>query len=153
MCPKGSGSVLTSLMMEALSWWEMTPCVRLLASTTSIWECLIEGLNPHERLTCSEFKEEYSLVGSFGSSWVQVFLMQKEQSKLLKAPWRFSKENEQICTSWQEALLLVIFSSNKEGEYYKILAHASWTHERARFSSPTQKKCSTRYQILQTWFL
>jgi len=61
---KESGSVLTSLMMEALSWWKTTPCVRLLASATSYEDVWWTGSNPHERSTRFEFKEESSFVGA-----------------------------------------------------------------------------------------
>jgi len=37
------------------------------------------------------------------------------------------------------------FRSNNEWGHYKTLAHASWTHERAKSLSPTQQRSSTRY--------
>ena len=82
------------------------------------------------------------------------FLVQMEQSQLLESPWRFLKENDsKLVQVDKKHYYRWCFSWNTEGEYYKILAHASWTHERARSSSPIQKECSTRYQILQTWSL
>jgi len=39
---KGSSSILTSLMMEALSRLVRTPCARRLALATSIWGCLMD---------------------------------------------------------------------------------------------------------------
>ena len=97
---KESGSVLTSLMMETLSWWEMMLCatagiynIHMRTFDGQIWTIM----NIWHVTNLKKIFSRCELWKLKGTS----FLVQIEKSKLLKAPWRFSKENgQQTCTTW-----------------------------------------------------
>jgi len=95
-------------------------------------------LNLHESLTHSGFEEESSLIGSFESSRVQVFCCRwRNQSYQWLHNDSQRRMDSKLVQVNRKHYCWWYFSNNREGEYYKTLAHASWTHERARSSSPT----------------
>ena len=68
--------------------------------------------------------------------------------KVTKGSMTILKEHIANLYKIEESIIVGDASAATEEDTTKALAHASWTHERARSSSPTQKGCSTMYQIL-----
>jgi len=107
-------------------------------------------LNPHEHSTSSRFKEEFSLVRSFGARGYK-FSGADGGIKVIKGSIMILK-GEQTTNLYKLIGSIIVGDATTaiEKEDTSRLWHMHLEHERTRSSSPTQKECSTRYYILQT---
>ena len=109
---KGSGSVLTSLMVEA-AWSETTPC-----KTVSIDNIRMRMFDGQVRTLTNvrhipDLKKNFLSLGSLEARGYK-FFGADGGIKITKGSMRFSKENgQQTCTSWHEALLLVMLQQQQ----------------------------------------
>ena len=107
----------------------MTPCARLLASATSVWGYLMDKFEPTNVRHVPNLKKNLLSLGAL-QAWGYKF-----RSRWRNQSYQRLYDNSQRRTDSKRVQVDMkyycwwCFSSNREGGYYKILAHVFCTHD------------------------